>query len=237
MTDVPIKEKLQNTKIPDKSGKNLVRACSKTRDNLTLHIRRTLQNAHAAASSITPTAIKALVIQQLTLIATSKKSKDADRLKALQLLGELREVQAFGSKTADPLAVQHDSTSAAETLLEELRAAQKLTATDIKPKEIKHLDDVEGGAVENGQDGESTGGQEGVSGDAHGTHIHATPLKQSTPLEATPLEQSTPLKQFDFDTPIVNSPLMRIDHAENRAKVINALKNRLSTRDIVSKNS
>jgi hypothetical protein len=205
-------------KIPVTSGKNTIRPSNGARDTLALHIRRTLQNAHAAASSITPAAIKALVIQQLTLIATSKKGKDADRLKALQLLGELREVQAFGAKTADPLAVQQDSTEAAERLLDELRAAQKLSATDIKPKQIKHLDDVGGDAGENWQNGEGTEGQEGVSGDAHGTHIHATPLEQS----------------FDFDTPIVNSPLMRIDHAENREKVIKALKNRLSTRDIVS---
>ncbi len=214
----------QKEKIPQEASTKLVRSAAGETDNRTLHIRRTLKNAHAAASSITPTAIKALVIQQLTLLATGKKVKDSDRLKALQMLGELREVQAFGSKTADPLAVQHDSTEAAEKLLEELRAAQKLTATDIKPKEIKHLDDVGGDEVENGQDGEGTGGQEGVLGDAHGTHIHATPLKQ-------------PAQSFDFDTPIVNSPLMRIDHAENREKVIKALKNRLSTRDIVSKNS
>jgi hypothetical protein len=215
-------KKADSQKIPALSGKNMIRPSNAKRDTLALHIRRTLQNAHSAASSITPAAIKALVIQQLTLIATSKKSKDTDRLKALQLLGELREVQAFGAKTADPLAIQQDSTTAAEQLLEELRAAQKLSATDIKPKEIKHLDDVVGGdAGENGQDGEGTEGHEGVSGDAHGTHIHATPLEQS----------------FDFDTPIVNSPLMRIDHAENREKVIKALKNRLSTRDIVSKNS
>lgn len=218
----------QKEKIPQEASTKLVRSAAGETDNLTLHIRRTLKNAHAAASSITPTAIKALVIQQLTLLATGKKVKDSDRLKALQMLGELREVQAFGSKTADPLAVQHDSTQAAEALLEELRAAQKLTATDIKAKEIKHLDDERedagGDAVENGQDGEGTGGQGGVSGDAHGTHIHATPLKQ-------------PAQSFDFDTPIVNSPLMRIDHAENREKVIKALKNRLSTRDIVSKNS
>lgn len=76
----------------------------------------------------TPAHLRALVIHELTETAINPEVKDAQRLKALELLGKVTEVAAF-TERREVVQVK-DSGDARDRLLESIRLAIKADATD-----------------------------------------------------------------------------------------------------------
>jgi len=75
-----------------------------------------------------PAALRALVIQNLVSMATDPDVKDATRLKALKLLGDVSEVGAFTTRTESKIITSSEDARA--RVLDQLRSIVKADATD-----------------------------------------------------------------------------------------------------------
>lgn len=97
----------------------------------------------------TPAALRSLVIEQLTQIAINPDVKDAQRLRALELLGKVTEVAAFTERRE--LVKVTESGDARTRLVDSLR--QALAVVDVQAiepdllAELKPAGDVEGGGL------------------------------------------------------------------------------------------
>ena len=87
-----------------------------------------INRAQEAERLRTPAHLRALVIHQLTETAINPEVKDAQRLKALELLGKVTEVAAF-TERRETISVKA-SVDMRDQLLESIRLAIKADATD-----------------------------------------------------------------------------------------------------------
>ena len=87
-----------------------------------------LQVAEEARKHATPAALRALVIERLTLHAIDDNIQPAQRLRALELLGKVTEVAAFTERRE--VVTHSDSRAIRERLIESLRASLTADATD-----------------------------------------------------------------------------------------------------------
>ena len=124
----------------------------------------------------TPAQLKALLVQQLVEHSLNDDFPPAQRMKALQLIGNLFEVGAFLERKES--VVVHKSSDIRTRLLERLGRVTDVTAKDdgsTLMEEIKRVGSSESA------DGTPTGGappQEGTG--AHGAHTHTISLIQSS---------------------------------------------------------
>ncbi len=153
------------------------------------------QLALEAEKHRTPAQLKALLVQQLVQHSLDDDFPPAQRMKALQLIGQLFEVGAFLERKET--TVVHKSTDIRTRLLERLGAVSDVQA---KPDDaLTLLEEIRGTGPEIQPDGDPTalGGQpEAVC--ATGDVTHTVPLtRSSSKTVGTPSEVSDVVSDFD----------------------------------------
>jgi len=124
----------------------------------------------------TPAQLKALLVQQLVEHSLNDDFPPAQRMKALQLIGNLFEVGAFLERKES--VVVHKSSDIRTRLLERLG---KITDVTAKDDGSTLMEEIKGSGSAESADGTPTGGappQEGTG--AHGAHTHTVSLIQSS---------------------------------------------------------
>ena len=126
----------------------------------------------------TPTQLKALLVQQLVQHSLDDDFPPAQRMKALQLIGQLFEVGAFLERKET--TVVHKSTDIRTRLLERLGAVSDVQA---KPDDaLTLLEEIRGTGLENRPDGDPTAGvAEPAAVCAAPDLTHTVPLTRSLP--------------------------------------------------------
>lgn len=122
----------------------------------------------------TPSQLKALLVQQLVQHSLNEDFPPAQRMKALQLIGNLFEVGAFLERKES--VVVHKSADIRARLLDRLQARPASGASDV----VDLLSEIKAAPHFEAADGTPTGGappQEGPG--AHGAHTHTVSLIQS----------------------------------------------------------
>ena len=153
------------------------------------------QLALEAEKHRTPAQLKSLLVQQLVQHSLDDEFPPAQRMKALQLIGQLFEVGAFLERKET--TVVHKSTDIRTRLLERLGA---VTDVQAKPDDaLTLLDEIRGTGPARGPDGDPTalGGQpEAVCAAADVTHT--IPLTRS-PSKTSGGDVKNPDAVLDFD--------------------------------------
>ena len=153
------------------------------------------QLALEAEKHRTPAQLKALLVQQLVQHSLDDEFPPAQRMKALQLIGQLFEVGAFLERKET--TVVHKSTDIRTRLLERLGAVSDVQA---KPDDaLTLLDEIRGAGSAHGPDGDPTAGvAEPAGACATGDVTHTIPLIQSPEKTVgTPSEISDVVSDFD----------------------------------------
>jgi hypothetical protein len=153
------------------------------------------QLALEAEKHRTPAQLKALLVQQLVQHSLDDEFPPAQRMKALQLIGQLFEVGAFLERKET--TVVHKSTDIRTRLLERLGAVSDVQA---KPDDaLTLLDEIRGAGSAHGPDGDPTGRvAEPAAACATGDVTHTIPLIRSPEKTVgTPSEISDVVSDFD----------------------------------------
>ena len=153
------------------------------------------QLALEAEKHRTPAQLKALLVQQLVQHSLDDEFPPAQRMKALQLIGQLFEVGAFLERKET--TVVHKSTDIRTRLLERLGAVSDVQA---KPDDaLTLLDEIRGAGSAHGPDGDPTAGvAEPAAACATGDVTHTIPLIRSPEKTVgTPSEISDVVSDFD----------------------------------------
>jgi hypothetical protein len=153
------------------------------------------QLALEAEKHRTPAQLKSLLVQQLVQHSLDDEFPPAQRMKALQLIGQLFEVGAFLERKET--TVVHKSTDIRTRLLERLGAVSDVQA---KPDDaLTLLEEIRGTGLENRPDGDPTGRvaqPEAVCAAADLTHT--IPLTRSPSKKVgTPSENPDTVEDFD----------------------------------------
>ena len=144
----------------------------------------------------TPAQLKALLVQQLVQHSLDEDFPPAQRMKALQLIGQLFEVGAFLERKET--TVVHKSSDIRTRLLERLGKA-----TDVEAKQddaLTLLQEIKGSALANVPVDTPTAGVGAPGGVVHtGDLTHTVPLKRSSQKNSggTPSEISDVVSDFD----------------------------------------
>jgi hypothetical protein len=162
-----------------------------------------------AAKHRTPAQLRELVIHQLTLHALNPETKDAQRIKALELLGKVSEVAAF-TERKEIHTVKH-SEDIRGRLIEQLRALTH-GAADAIPGEASQVDDADaaadsllaelGAAGSNTPDPDPTGSPSPyIDAPGEGDDTHTIPHTQpsSETVQSAPCKVSYPSDANDIN--------------------------------------
>ena len=152
--------------------------------------------------SRTPVQLKALLVQQLVQHSLDEDFPPAQRMKALQLIGNLFEVGAFLERKES--VVVHKSADIRTRLLERLGKV-----TDVKAKQedaLTLLEEIRGDGTSNASSGAPTAPVPAPDAPMHaGGHIHTIPDIQTLSSDIQKSEGGTPSKNpdevLDFDKP------------------------------------
>jgi hypothetical protein len=143
----------------------------------------------------TPAQLKALLVQQLVQHSLDDDFPPAQRMKALQLIGQLFEVGAFLERKET--TVVHKSTDIRTRLLERLGAVSDVTAK--QDDALTLLEEIRGTGPAMGPASDPTGRGDGQTGMAHGADLtHTIPLKRS-PTKTDGGDVKNPDAVLDFD--------------------------------------
>ena len=155
------------------------------------------QLALEAEKHRTPTQLKALLVQQLVQHSLDDEFPPAQRMKALQLIGQLFEVGAFLERKET--TVVHKSTDIRTRLLERLGSV-----TDVQAKQDDALTLMQeikgGGALMYGQGGDPTAGWAQPDGGQARAHLpHTVSLTRSLEKNSSPPNENSSDEVMDFD--------------------------------------
>jgi hypothetical protein len=154
------------------------------------------QLALEAEKHRTPVQLKALLVQQLVQHSLDEDFPPAQRLKALQLIGNLFEVGAFLERKES--VVVHKSSDIRTRLLQRLGKVTDVTAK--QDDALTLLQEIRGDGIAYGAAGAPTAGVDAPAGVVHmGGHIHTVPLTQSPNKNEGGGVQKSPDQVLDFD--------------------------------------
>ena len=146
------------------------------------------QLALEAEKHRTPVQLKALLVQQLVQHSLDEDFPPAQRMKALQLIGNLFEVGAFLERKES--VIVHKSSDIRTRLLQRLGKV-----TDVMAKQddgLTLLQEIRGDGLADGSVGAPTAGVDAPAGGVHmGGHIHTVPDIQSLVPDIQSLEKNS----------------------------------------------
>jgi hypothetical protein len=154
----------------------------------------------------TPVQLKALLVQQLVQHSLDEDFPPAQRMKALQMIGNLFEVGAFLERKESTII--HKSSDIRTRLLERLGKATDVTAK--QDDGLTLMQEIRGDGLANGPVDAPTAGVDAPAGVAHtGGPIHTVSLTQSSDSSVSLIQsqnkndgggvQKSPDQVLDFD--------------------------------------